>query len=213
MQDKIISLQTTVMTRRKENKRPLPRRETTDPYAVFISEYMLQQTQVSRVISKYHQFLAEVPDRQTLANLPKSDLLILRSGLGYNSRALRMQAAAQQIVTQYDSRIPTDRKTLQTLPGIGAYMSASLLAFVYNLDVPVIDINIKRVLITMLDLDYSMGQKQLETIAQEAIPTGQSRDWHNALMDYGALVLTASKTGIQSPKQSKFKGSRRRVRG
>jgi A/G-specific adenine glycosylase len=205
-------MQTTILQRYEENKRDLPRRQTTNPYKIRVSEVMSQQTQVSRVIPKYEARLDKVPTIEDLAVVDKHTLLSLWSGLGYNNRALRLQAAAKIIVTEHGGSMPVDEKALLNLPGIGAYTSHAIVAFAHNKEVPVIDINIKRVLITLLHLSPQIKEKELRDIAIACIPPGESRLWHNALMDYGALVLTAKKTGIKSAKQSKFVGSSRRVR-
>ena len=114
--------------------------------------------------------------------------------MGYNNRALRLQQTAQIITTQYQGRIPDDEKQLLELPGIGLYTAHALLAFVYNQEVPVLDINIKRVLISYFKLASNSKDQELRQLAFSCIPPGQSKTWHNALMDYGALVLTSKKT-------------------
>jgi len=209
---KINDFQQKILSRYEENARDLPRRETQNPYKIRISETMSQQTQVSRVIPKYHNFLNTLPNIEALAETDKTTLLGLWSWLGYNSRALRLQKAAQEIIEKHNSQIPKEEKALLSLPGIGPYTAHAIMAFAFNQEVPVLDINIKRVLIISLWLKKETRDKELRNIAITCVPQGQSRLWHNALMDYGALVLTAKKTGIRSAKQSKFIGSKRRVR-
>lgn len=209
---KISQIQTLILSRYAEHGRNLPRRETTDPYEILVSEVMSQQTQVARIIPKRYAFLDTAPDAHSLATLDKHTLLSLRSGLGYNNRALRLQQTAQIIVDQYDGTFPQDEKSLLSLPGIGPYTAHALMAFARNVEVPVLDINIRRVLVTLLDLPKNISDSDLRDIAIVCIPSGESRIWHNALMDYGALVLTAKKTNIKSTPQSTFYGSRRRVR-
>lgn len=211
--EQIVAMQQTILTRYKKNVRDLPRRHTTNPYKIRVSEVMSQQTQVSRVIPKYEARLERLPTIQDLATIDKHTLLSLWSGLGYNNRALRLQAAARIIVDEHHGKMPTDEKSLLRLPGIGAYTAHAIMAFAYNTEVPVIDINIKRVLIVSLQLPPDIKEKDLRNIAIACIPPGESRLWHNALMDYGALVLTAKKTWIKSAKQSKFVWSTRWVRG
>lgn len=174
---------------------------------------MLQQTQVDRVIPKYHAFLDKFPNFESLAHASKTDVLGMRSGLGYNSRALNLQKCAHAIIQQYQWILPKDIIILKTLPGIWPYTSAALCAFVYNMDVTVIDINIKRVLIYHFQLDPKISDKQLHELASSCIPIGKSKIRHNALMDYGSTVYTSKKTGITSPRQSTFQGSTRQVRG
>lgn len=207
LQDKILSWYA-------KNRRDLPWRETTDPYKILVSEVMLQQTQVDRVISYYHRFLKHFPSMKKLAVAEKPQLLTLWSGLGYNSRVLRLQQLAQIVTTQKQGIFPQTEEALQQLPGIGPYTARAVLAFAFNKAVPVIDTNIRRVLIHELKLPEIIGMQQLQIIAQQCIPEQQSRLWHNALMDYGALEITAKKTGIKPlSKQSLFEGSDRQVRG
>lgn len=210
----ILTYQNKILNRREDNARDFPRRNNPHPYCVLVSETMLQQTQADRVVPKFLQFLDEVPTIQHLADSERKDLLRLRSWLGFNSRAMRLQQTAQLVVTNYNGLIPSDRETLHGFPWIGAYSSASIPAFAYNLSEPVVDTNIRRVMIHELWISDQLKPKQLEAIALQCIPEWRSRDWHNALMDYGALVATAKATGIKSlGKQSKFEWSRRQVRG
>ena len=118
---------------------------------------------------------------------------------------MRLQACAQEIVARFDGKLPMDRSQLLLLPGIGPYTSAAILAFSGNIEVPVIDTNIRRVLLSLYKWDETISMNALEEKAEKLIPSGRSRDWHNALMDYGAMELTARKTKIKPiSKQSKF---------
>jgi A/G-specific adenine glycosylase len=145
---KILTYQNKILLRREENARDFPWRSThVDPYHVLVSEMMLQQTQAERVVPKFLNFLDEVPTLQHLADLERKDLLRLWSGLGFNSRAMRLQQTAQIVVDKYNSLIPQSRELLMAFPGIGAYSSASIPAFAYNLPEPVVDTNIRRVMI------------------------------------------------------------------
>jgi len=214
MSQDIHTIQQNILSWYSKNGRKLPRRETTDPYAIHISEVMLQQTQVDRVIPYFHRRMNDFPDYQTLAKASKTELLSHRSGLGFNSRALRLQICAQEIVSRDKSQIPHTRDQLMKLPWIGPYTSAAIMAFARNIAVPVIDTNIRRVLIFLFKLPETITPKALESFAETVIPKWKSRDWHNALMDQGALLLTARKTKIKPlSKQSKFEGSDRQVRG
>lgn len=211
--DAIIHLQHTIRERYADHRRILPWRQTTDPYHILVSEIMLQQTQVDRVIVKYNTWLQRWPTVRHLASATQADILTAWSGLGYNRRALNLYKAAQGIVHDYDGQILPDEKILLWLPGVGLYTAHAILAFAYNLEVPVLDINIKRVLIHSFDLDPKLSDKELRKVALACVPIGKSREWHNALMDYGSLVLHSKKTGIKSSSQSTFEGSRRQVRG
>ena len=197
-----------------KNKRDLPWRKTRDPFAILISEIMLQQTQVERAKEYYHTFLKRFPTPKKLACARQRTVLALWSGLGYNNRALHLQKLAIIICKQYKGVLPRDENKLVSLPGIGPYTARAILAFAFNKAVPVFDTNIRRVIISEFMLSESMPQKELEKIAYSLIPKNKSRIWHNALMDYGALVATAKVTGISPPnRQSKFKGSDRWLRG
>lgn len=201
-----------------------------DPYAIHISEVMLQQTQVDRVIPYFLQWMKDFPDYASLAKASKTDLLKHRSGLGFNSRAIRLRECAKLVASsklkvksipspltpllQRGESLAQVRNELMKLPGIGPYTSAAIMAFAWNKDVPVVDTNIRRVLIFLFKLDEKITPAELEHFAEKTIPKGKSRERHNALMDYGALELTARKTKIKPlSKQSKFEGSDRQVRG
>ena len=210
----ITELQNTILSRYYREWRKLPRRETKDPYAIHISEVMSQQTQVDRVIPYRKKWMKDIPDYKTLANLPKLDLLSYWSWLGFNSRAIRLQDCAKQVIEKYNWNLPQDKNAILELPWIGPYTASAICSFAWNLPEPVIDTNIRRVLIFLLKLPEDISYNKLEEIAKELIPEWKSRDRHNALMDYWAVHLTARKTKIKSLwKQSKFEGSDREVRG
>lgn len=193
--------------------RDLPWRRTQDPYQILVSEIMLHQTQVDRVKGYWARFLETAPDLEILAWLDKVILLKLWSWLGYNNRVIRLQKTAQQILSEFGGVFPQDKKNLLSLPWVGLYTAHAVMAFARNLDVPVMDTNIRRVLIHEFKLDHQIKEKELLLIAEQCVPVGRSRIWHNALMDYGALEATAAKTGIASlSKQSVFFGSTRWVR-
>lgn len=176
MSQDIHTIQQNILSWYSKNGRKLPRRETTDPYAIHISEVMLQQTQVDRVIPYFHRRMNDFPDYQTLAKASKTELLSHRSGLGFNSRALRLQICAQEIIQKWkdgewrNGEIPKDRDILQKLPGIGPYTSAAIMAFARNIAVPVIDTNIRRVLIFLFKLPETITPKALESFAKTVIP-------------------------------------------
>lgn len=196
------------------NARDFPWRRTRDRYAVMVSEIMLQQTQADRVAPRFLQWMERFPDVGSLASAPLREVLQLWSGLGYNARAQRLQRAAAEVVERYDGVVPGEPDLLITLPGIGPYTSRSIPAFADNLDVAAVDTNIRRVLIHELALPGQIGPAELRMVAEEVLPKGRSRDWHNALMDYGSLVLTSRKSGIAPvSRQSRFEGSRRWYRG
>ena len=193
--------------------RDLPWRRTTDPYAILVSEIMLQQTQVPRVIPKFAAFLAAYPRLEDLAEAPLDDVLRLWKGLGYNNRARRLRDCAAAAVAAGGggpAELPRSFDGLRELPGIGPYTARAVLAFAHNDDVAAVDANVRRVLTHELSLPADLGDRELQKVAEAVLPRGRSRDWHNALMDYGALVLTARATGIAPrTRQGAFEGSRR----
>jgi A/G-specific adenine glycosylase len=195
------------------NGRDLPWRRTTDPYAILVSESMLQQTQVPRVIPKFAEFLAAYPGLEDLAEAPLDDVLRLWKGLGYNNRARRLRDCAAAAVAASGGRLaelPRSFKALRELPGIGPYTARAVLAFAHNEEVAAVDANVRRVLVRELSLPSDLGDRDLQIVAETVLPRGRSRDWHNGLMDYGALVLTARATGIAPrTRQGAFEGSRR----
>ncbi|MHA1737767.1 MAG: Fe-S cluster assembly protein HesB [Candidatus Heimdallarchaeota archaeon] len=195
-----------------KNKRELPWRQTEDPYKIMVSEIMLQQTQVSRTIEKYLAFIEIFPTFKALADASPADVLTLWSGLGYNRRALWLQEAAKEIFAL--GEFPKTPDALIKIKGIGPYTSRSILIFAFNQDVATIDTNIRRILIAEGFADEETTEKELFLIADQIYPKGRSRDWHNALMDYGSLEVTARKTGIKPvTQQPKYKKSGRFYRG
>jgi A/G-specific adenine glycosylase len=198
----------------EKNRRYFPWRVTTDRYAVMVSEIMLQQTQAERVVPRFNQWMDRFPDIYTLASASLREVFELWSGLGYNARAQRLQNAAALIVEKYGGTVPSEPGILRELPGIGVYTSRSIPVFADNRDIATVDTNIRRVLIHALHLPDSISPRTLLAVAEEVLPVGRSRDWHNALMDFGAMVLTGKKTGIAAmTRQSRFHGSRRWYRG
>ena len=195
------------------NGRDLPWRRTIDPYAVLVSEIMLQQTQAPRVIPKFAEFLAVYPRLEDLAEAPLDDVLRLWKGLGYNNRARRLRDCAAAAVAAAGGgppELPRSFEGLRELPGIGPYTARAVLAFAHNDDVAAVDANVRRVLTHELSLPVDLGDREFQKVAEAVLARGRSRDWHNGLMDYGALVLTARATGIAPrTRQGAFEGSRR----
>ncbi len=198
----------------KHQRSHLPWRKTTNPYHILVSEIMLQQTQVGRVIPYYLAFIQKFPTIRHLAKAKGRALLTAWSGLGYNRRALHLKRIAQILVTTYKGKVPDNAEDLQKLPGIGIYTSHAILAFAFNREAPAIDTNIRRVLLSEFTLNQGIPHQELEAFARSLIPQGKSRVWNSALMDYGALIATAKKTGISSvSRQPLFQGSTRQIRG
>ncbi|MDY6770700.1 MAG: Fe-S cluster assembly protein HesB [Candidatus Nanohaloarchaea archaeon] len=213
-QDEIERFQQKIFDFYEENGRDLPWRETTDPYRILVSEVMLQQTQVTRVVPKYEAWMDRWPTAEDLAEADLQEVLSLWKGLGYNNRAKRLRNAAQKIVEEYGGEVPQDPEELQELPGVGPYTAHAIMIFAFNADEVTVDANIRRILIHEFDLDEDTTDGELRDLAEQLLPEGRSRAWHNALMDYGALEKTSKATGV-SPKttQSSFEGSRRYYRG
>jgi A/G-specific adenine glycosylase len=209
---RIKSFQEKIFNWWKSNRREFPWRQTTDPYKILVSEIMLQQTQASRVVEKYNEFINKYPSLENLASATGAQVLKIWSGLGYNRRALWLLEASKEIMEM--KQFPKTSKDLEELKGIGPYTSRAILIFAFNKDVATVDTNIRRIFIHEGFAIEETTDEELFTIANRLLPKGQSRDWHNALMDYGAEKITAKKTGIRPPsKQSSFKNSSRMFRG
>jgi len=194
--------------------RDLPWRRTTDPYAVLVSEVMLQQTQVSRVVPRFARWIARYPTLEALAGAPLGDVLAEWSGLGYNNRAERLRRTAQVVVAAAPggrpAELPATLPELRRLPGLGPYTARAVLVFAHNADLAAVDANVRRVLTHELELPHDLSPAALQAVADRVLPAGRSRDWHNALMDYGAGALTGRATGIRAlRRQTPFEGSRR----
>lgn len=209
----------TVWTYYRNNGRySLPWRNTRDPYNILVSEMMLQQTQVERVIPKYTAFLKKFSTVQKLAKASLRDVLILWQGLGYNRRAKMLHRCAQIIVNDYKSTFPTIESELQKLPGIGTYTSAALVAFAYNTPTSLIETNIRTVYLHHFfgGVDEVTDAEILKIIGRTA-DTENPREWYYALMDYGSYLKKEYKnTNTKSAhytKQSVFKDSDRQIRG
>jgi A/G-specific adenine glycosylase len=215
-EDRLEALRTRLLEWYAANGRDLPWRHTTDPYAILVSEVMLQQTQVARVTPRFLEWLEAWPDLEGLASAPLADVLRRWQGLGYNTRARRLRECAATAVAAAGhggATLPRTLEELRALPGIGPYTARAVLIFAHNDDLAAVDANVRRVLMYELGLPGDLGERDLQATADAALPRGRSRDWHNALMDYGTLVLTARVTGIASPaRQGAFEGSSRQRR-
>ena len=172
----------------------LPWRRTRDPYSILVSEFMLQQTQVDRVLPKYEAFLARFPDFASLAAATTADVLRTWQGLGYNSRAVRLKQIAQMVLERFGGVMPSDEQTLRSLPGIGPYTVAALRAFAFDCDDAAIDTNVRRVahrVLHGLEHPPKATQSQLDQDARALVPHGRGHDWNSAMMDLGATICTA----------------------
>ncbi|HVX57706.1 MAG TPA: hypothetical protein VHA37_08305 [Candidatus Saccharimonadales bacterium] len=207
---------------RRHGRHDLPWRQPSgsdlNAYHVAVSELMLQQTQVSRVLPKYHQFLANFPTVTALANAPLGEVLRAWSGLGYNRRAKFLWQAAGQVVRDHGSEFPRQLDQLTALPGIGPNTAGAILAYAYNEPAIFVETNIRTVYIHHFFHDQTdiADKAVLELVAETLDPTNP-REWYWALMDYGAhLKRTVGNLNHRSrtyARQSAFHGSRRQLRG
>lgn len=179
----------------RRNGRLLPWRQTRRPYHILVSEVMLQQTQVARVEHKYRDFLRQFPTLSALARAPQRDVVMAWRGLGYNNRAVRLHALARHVHSRSGARLPSDVGALMQLPGVGWYTAHAMAAFAFGQQVPVVDVNVRRVLSRifcgMTTVAAVAGESTVREIAGRALPAGRAYDWNQALMDLGATVCTA----------------------
>lgn len=208
----------TVREHFKKSGRKLPWRETDDPYHILVSEVMLQQTQVERVIPKYHLFLNTFPTLQELAQVSLGDVLRIWSGLGYNRRAKMLHQCAQDILENHKGVFPKTAKELKQLAGIGSYTAGALMAFAFNEPVAMIETNIRAVYLHHFYKDKNdISDKELIPLIEYTLDKQQPRLWYNMLMDYGVWIKkeygNPNKKSKHHVIQKKFEGSNRQVRG
>lgn len=174
------------------NARDLPWRSAMSPYRTWVSEIMLQQTQVDTVIPYFHRWMARFPDIHTLAAADEQEVLSAWEGLGYYSRARNLHTAAQQVVSKYDGQLPATSADLQQLPGIGVYTAGAIASIAFGEDVPAIDGNIRRVFARLFNVSVparsTEGEALLGALAREHLPPGRAGEFNQALMDLGALI-------------------------
>lgn len=208
---------------RAHGRHDLPWRKTHDPYKILVSEVMLQQTQVERVIPFYRTFLKRFPTVRALARAPLPDVLRSWQGLGYNRRAKLLRTAAQELIrTPLSATRLNLVQALEELPGVGPYTARAVAAFAYNRDVVVVETNIRTVVIHHFfkrdtSIYGSISDAQIEKVLVKVLPKGRARKWYSALMDYGVHL---KKSGVRLnarskryAKQPRFAGSLREVRG
>ncbi len=179
------------------NGRVLPWRETSDPYHILVSEIMLQQTQVDRVLPKYREWLAKFPSFEALASASEQEVTRTWYPLGYNIRPRRLQAIAREAVENYGGQLPADESTLLSFKGIGAYTAGAIRSFAFRERAAILDTNVARVLLRVF---IGRGQprahatrKHLWAISGTLVPKRRAFDFNQALMDFGAVVCTARK--------------------
>ena len=208
---------------KKEGRANLPWRKTHDPYRIMVSEFMLQQTQVSRVEGKYKMFIQMFPTVGALARAPLSEVLRVWQGLGYNRRAKFLHLAAKEIVQVYKGKLPADPSLIETLPGIGHYTARAIAIFAFNMPEVCIETNIRTVFTHLcFPKKTNISDTQLLPLIATSLSLAKQkgytpREWYSALMDYGVFL---KKNGIRInhksahyTKQTSFRGSPRQLRG
>ena len=174
--------------------RDLPWRRTYLPYHIWISEIMLQQTQMARAIIYFQRWIERFPDIASLAQAAEEEVLRLWEGLGYYSRARNIHKTAQILVTHHNGRLPADHRLLRTLPGIGPYTAGAVMSLAFNEEFPAVDANIERLFSRVFNLTESVKEKKTQTFiwqaARDLIPMAKARNFNQALMELGALVCT-----------------------
>jgi A/G-specific adenine glycosylase len=214
----------------QHHQRNLPWRKTRDPYKILVSEVMLQQTQVRRVIPRYLAWIDRYPTAESLAAAKTADMLRLWSGLGYNRRAVYIKRAVGIIVDDWKGKWPREVRELMKLPGVGRYTAAAILSFAFNQDVPLADVNMARVIGRIfVGADWKkLSEKQMLSIVEQVLPKNKSRIFPHAVMDLGSALLTNNPSledwrqafpelfvGEPSPEkqQQSWQGSNRQIRG
>ena len=179
------------------NGRSLPWRTTSDPYHILVSEVMLQQTQVDRVLPKYHEWLGKYPSFAVLAEASPAEVTATWRPLGYNIRPRRLQAIARESVASYGGTLPSDEATLLSFKGIGAYTAGAVMSFAFGKRAAILDTNVARVLFRVFvgrgDLKAHAMKKHLWSVSRAVLPHRHVFDFNQALMDFGATLCTARK--------------------
>ena len=181
----------------RKHGRDLPWRETRDPYRILVSEVMLQQTQVDRVLPKYEEWLVRYPTFHALADAPEADVVKTWYPLGYNIRPRRLHAIAREAVTKFGGRLPDDEPTLRSFKGIGEYTAGAVMSFAFGKRAAILDTNVARVLFRVFigrgEPRAHATERHLWTISRSVLPHRHVFDFNQALMDFGATVCRARK--------------------
>lgn len=202
----------------RELYRDMPWRQDTRPYYVLVSELMLQQTQVDRVVPKFNAFIDRFPDEKTLANASLAEVLKLWSGLGYNRRAKFLHEAAKKIIADFDGVFPEDEESLLSLPGVGKGTAGAIITYAFNRPVTFIETNVRTVYFHHFFADSEgVTDTQLAPLIEATLDREHPREFYWALMDYGSWLKRSGAGRIQQSKHYKkqppLKGSVREVRG
>ncbi|MFZ2025313.1 MAG: hypothetical protein WAV51_03460 [Microgenomates group bacterium] len=210
---RIKQFQTTILTWWKNHRRELPWRKTHDPYKILVSEIMLQQTQVSRGLPKYIEFTNRFPTVESLAHASTGEILRMWKGMGYNRRALYLQNTAKKVVLEYNGKFPNTEQQLTAFPGLGTYTARAIMVFAFKIDIAMVDTNIRQIITHFFFDDIPQTEKVIQKFADQLVPKGKSWEWHQALMDYGALALERNRKRIVKKKSKPFKETNRYFRG
>jgi A/G-specific adenine glycosylase len=202
----------------KEGRHTLPWRKTKNPYRILVSEVMLQQTQAERVIPKYESFLKKFPSLTSLAKASLGEILREWQGLGYNRRAKMLHECAKEIIKKFRGRTPKSYEELMELPGVGSYTAGAVMAFAFNTPVPIIETNIRAVILHHFFGDRTdVGDKEIMHYIERTLDKKSPQEWYYAMMDYGAFIKkeygNPNGRSKHYTKQSTFKGSDRQIRG
>jgi A/G-specific adenine glycosylase len=200
------------------NGRKLPWRETQDSYRILVSEIMLQQTQVERVLKKYPPFIESFPDFETLAAAPLSRILSIWQGMGYNRRALQLKRCAERVVETHGGKLPESPEALRRLPGVGKATAGSITAFAFERPAVFIETNIRRVFLHFFFPGRDgVSDAEILPLVERALDRRDPRSWYYALMDYGVMLKkeygNANVRSRHYKKQPAFEGSNRQIRG
>ena len=218
MEVDILEFQEIIWQKGRELYREMPWRTDTRPYYVMVSEIMLQQTQVDRVIPKFEAFIKRFPTVEDLAKAPLGDVLQMWSGLGYNRRAKFLHEAAIKVVNEFNGVFPETDKELVSLPGIGVNTAGAIIAYSFNKPSIYIETNIRTVYFYHFFLDHGeVSDVELRAVVEATADTEHSREWYWAMMDYGSYLkrqgIGQNNKSSHYKKQSPLKGSVREVRG
>jgi len=216
--DAVLEFQRLILDYYRRYRRDFPWRESRDPYSIYVSEIMLQQTQTERVVPKYQEFLAALPNWRALAEAELRAVLVLWSGLGYNRRARNLKRAAESIMAEFGGELPSDEAALRTLPGIGPGTAGSLQAFVFGKPVVFVETNIRRVFLQVFFPGQdAVSDKEILPLVEATLYRESPRDWYNALMDYGVFLKrefgNANTRSRHYTRQAAFTNSNRQIRG
>lgn len=214
----VAAFQAIILNYYARHGRDLPWRRTTDPYHILVSEVMLQQTQVARVLTAYPKFMALFPSLRALAEAQVAEVLAAWQGLGYNRRALALQCTAQLIIRDHAGALPADERLLATMPGIGPATAASICAFAFGMPTVFVETNIRTVFIHFFFLQCErVTDAEILPLVAATLDHSNPRRWYFALMDYGVMLKkaigNASRRSASYRRQGPFAGSDRQLRG